>query len=881
MSRRRSRRRVAITALVAAIVGVVVGLAVTGSREPASALRLLTGGAWLGNSAAGTVSHVEGYTGSTDAQAAVGKAGDPFEVVQRASGAYVLDLRTGRLSRLDDATLGVASTTTEPGPAAALQVVTGPNTTWVLDRSSGILQQLNPTTLAPMGSQIALGGPTGTATVDQTGSIWVPVAGQAVVDQANPAGAVTHHRFGHSGDAVQLADTSEGVWAVDPQAATAASLQHPSVHRVALPALPAAPPAPAPLVGASPSSPQLVVVAGPKVLAIDTALPALSSLALPAAAHSTQVAVASDRAYLLDTGAGQLETIDLAPLRALAPIPVPPGANQLISKDQLVFVNSTGSARALVVNAGGAVTPIAKYVPVAAKPASGQAAAPAGKGPAGGGPAPASNPASAANPASPARAAGGPPLTAGGPPLAPPSTAGTPPGTGVTATVPPAPTSAPSTPTTAPPPASQPPTVPGVPVVTQVSAGDGVVTVSWAAPASDGGSPVLGYQVTVTPSGSRRSVGDGTTSATLAGQPDGTRECVQVQAQNSQGGGPLSPASQYCATPLKDSPGSVSGVRTRESAPGQISLSWQAPPLGPYHTPIAHYTLRGGPAPDTVTTTSAVLKNLSAGHAYAFTVVATNQSGNSSPASAAAHVSTWSAPNAVANLAVTGGDGQLTITWKAATVPSGSPKPTRYMVAVGKASPSATTSTKVIRSVPAWTNETVSVYAVNSVGNGPRSTRSGTAWARNSTILCHDVLSGDLAVLNQGLCPTGGAWQSEGKSGINWISAQTGHSAPGGVNRYLCVTYETGTVSGDLYALVDRPTQAACTTALPGYQPPDTPHVIAYVSTSSLGGSSQRICDYQGHTTGTSGTYTSYELSPCGKIPAGLTGASQKFSFWT
>ena len=75
MARRRSRRRVAITALVAAFVGAVVGLAVTGSGEPASALRLLTGGAWLGNSSTGTVSHVEGYTGGTDAQASVGKAG--------------------------------------------------------------------------------------------------------------------------------------------------------------------------------------------------------------------------------------------------------------------------------------------------------------------------------------------------------------------------------------------------------------------------------------------------------------------------------------------------------------------------------------------------------------------------------------------------------------------------------------------------------------------------------------------------------------------------------------------------------------------------------------------------------------------------------------
>ncbi len=865
----------------------VVGLAVTGTREPASALRLLTGGAWLGNSAAGTVSHVEGYTGSTDAQAAVGKAGDPFEVVQRASGAYVLDLRSGRLSRLDDATLGVADAATEPGAAAALQVVTGPGPTWVVDRSSGIVQRLNPTTLAPVGRQIALGGPTGAATVDQGGSIWVPVAAQAVVDEANPAGAVTRHPFGHSGDAVQLADTSEGVWAVDPDSATAASLQHPSLHRVALPALPGPPRARAPLLGASPSSPQLVVVAGPQVLAIDTARPALSSLALPAAAQSTQVAVASDRAYLLDAGARQLEAVDLAPLRVLAPIPVPAGANQLISKDQLVFVNSSGSAQALVVNASGAVTAISKYVPVAARPVLGRVGA-AGKGK---GPPPASNP------ASPASAATGAPLTSGGPPSTP--TAGAPPSPVSTTTAPPTtappttalPTTTPSkTPTTSPPPPTQPPTVPGVPTVTQVSAGDGVVTVSWAPPASDGGSPVLRYQVTATPSGTRRSVSAGTTSATLVGQPDGTRECVQVQAQNGQGGGPLSPANVYCATPLKDSPGSVGGLRTSESVPGEINLSWRAPSLGPYHTPIVRYTVRGGPAPETVTTTSAVLRNLSAGRAYAFTVVATNQSGNSGPASAPTHATTWSAPGAVPNLTVTGGDGQLTIKWKAATVPSGSPKPTRYLVAVGKGNPTSTENTTVTRSVPAWTNETVAVYAVNPVGNGPRSTASGTAWARAGTHLCVDSLNGDRAIENS-CTNTGGAWTDKGASGITWIHypASSG-GRPAGTNEYLCTTYyvfspgltSTG-VSGDVYALVTTPTTAACTKKLPNYQkqPPDTPHPIAYVSTTKINSSSRHLCEYEGLTTGTSGTFTAYELSPCGTNPAGMSKPAQKFSFWT
>jgi hypothetical protein len=59
-----------------------------------------------------------------------------------------------------------------------------------------------------------------------------------------------------------------------------------------------------------------LVLAGAQVLEIDASLAALSSLALPAAAQSTQVAVASNRAYLLDGRANQLEAIELAPLLA-------------------------------------------------------------------------------------------------------------------------------------------------------------------------------------------------------------------------------------------------------------------------------------------------------------------------------------------------------------------------------------------------------------------------------------------------------------------------------------------------------------------------------------------------------------------------------------
>ncbi len=360
--------------------------------------------------------------------------------------------------------------------------------------------------------------------------------------------------------------------------------------------------------------------------------------------------------------------------------------------------------------------------------------------------------------------------------------------------------------------------------MTQVSAGDGVLTVAWTPPASNGGSPVLRYQVTATPSGARQSVGPATNSATLTGQPDGIRECVQVQAVNRVGGGPLSPAGQTCATPLKDSPGQVTGVQASESTPGQMSLSWRQPSLGPYHTPIASYTVRGGPAPITVTTTDAVVKALSAGATYSLTIVATNNRGNTGPASAGHphHDLVEARPDYQPHR-----HRPATISSPSRgprpRVPSGSPKVTGYMVTVGKSSPSSTQSTSITKTVPAWTNETVTVSAVNSVGTGKSSTASGTAWTRAGTRLCVDSLNGDHAIENT-CSNTGGAWTDQGSGGVNWIPYPVpAGGRPAGTNEYLCTTYYesapglSGTkgVSGDVYALVTTPTKQACTQQLP------------------------------------------------------------------
>ncbi len=323
-------------------------------------------------------------------------------------------------------------------------------------------------------------------------------------------------------------------------------------------------------------------------------------------------------------------------------------------------------------------------------------------------------------------------------------------------------------------------------------------------------------------------------------------------------------------------------MQARPVAPGQIGISWSPPSLGPDGTAIQSYTVRWGSGTTTVDGTSAVVNGLASDTAYSFTVVATNQAGNSGPASVPVDVTTWSPPGRVTNLVVAGGDEQLTISWGPASVPAGNPAVTGYEVSIG-GGPAFSARTPVTRSVRAWTNETVTVYAVNAVGNGLSTRGSGTAWERAATVVCYDTLSGDRAIENDcTLDAPGQAWVDQGASGIDWVHFPVpAGGRPAGFNEYLCTTYYTGTVSGDRYALVTTPSDAACTQKLPQYQAPDTPHPIAYVSTTQTDSSSQHVCEYRGTTTGANGPFTSYELSLCNTPPAGLKNPTLQFSFYT
>jgi LPXTG-motif cell wall-anchored protein len=186
-------------------------------------------------------------------------------------------------------------------------------------------------------------------------------------------------------------------------------------------------------------------------------------------------------------------------------------------------------------------------------------------------------------------------------------------------------------------------TPPGAPTDVTADPGDQQVTVSWVAPASDGGSAITGYTVTGSPSGSCTT---SMTSCVITGLTNGTAYTFTVVATNTIGNGPVSAgatATPTASVPPTTPPGAPRDV-TADPGDQQVTVSWVAP-ASDGGSAITGYTVTGSPSGSCTTSmTSCVITGLTNGTAYTFTVVATNTIGNGPVSAGATATPTASVP---------------------------------------------------------------------------------------------------------------------------------------------------------------------------------------------------------------------------------------------
>jgi hypothetical protein len=174
----------------------------------------------------------------------------------------------------------------------------------------------------------------------------------------------------------------------------------------------------------------------------------------------------------------------------------------------------------------------------------------------------------------------------------------------------------------------------------------GQIQAGWVA-GPDGGSPITGYTVTVSPATvGPVAVAANTTVATITGLTNGTAYTVSVTATNAAG---TSPAAQAAPVTPKASivPGAPANVIASTTAAGAVAVQW-SPPMSPGTAAITGYAISattGGAvaktqsAPTTACTgtpvqCSASVTGLTATTAYTFTVTATSTAGTSAASAA-------------------------------------------------------------------------------------------------------------------------------------------------------------------------------------------------------------------------------------------------------
>ena len=176
-------------------------------------------------------------------------------------------------------------------------------------------------------------------------------------------------------------------------------------------------------------------------------------------------------------------------------------------------------------------------------------------------------------------------------------------------------------------------TSPGAPTSVSAALGNTQVTVSFTAPASDGGAAITSYTVTSTP-GSLTATG-ASSPITITGLTNGTSYTFTVTATNSAGTGSASSASS-AVTPATSpgAPTSVAAVR----GPGEAVVSFTAP-VSNGGAAITSYRVTASPGGVTATAASSpiTITGLTNGTSYTFTVTATNSvaTGSASTASSA------------------------------------------------------------------------------------------------------------------------------------------------------------------------------------------------------------------------------------------------------
>jgi hypothetical protein len=251
-----------------------------------------------------------------------------------------------------------------------------------------------------------------------------------------------------------------------------------------------------------------------------------------------------------------------------------------------------------------------------------------------------------------------------------------------------------------------------------------LANVTWTAPNSTGGLPILCYLVN-THLGGITVVPPTPTHATIAGLVNGISYYFTVVAVTQNDAKESLPSNTIIPAFLPTAPTDISGTPANQ----QIAINWQAASNG--GSPITKYTISVSPGvtgfPQDVAPNvrSLVVSGLTNGTGYIFTIVAWNTTGPSSPASSVS-ITPATVPNAPTGVNGSAGNQLVNLNWSAPGNNGGSTI-TSYTVtwSTGSYTTANATPSATITGLIGGTSYTFTVVATNSMGSGAASSPYG------------------------------------------------------------------------------------------------------------------------------------------------------------
>jgi hypothetical protein len=272
--------------------------------------------------------------------------------------------------------------------------------------------------------------------------------------------------------------------------------------------------------------------------------------------------------------------------------------------------------------------------------------------------------------------------------------------------------------------------VPGPPETIHATGGNAQASVTFVAPASNGGSPITGYTAVASSGGITAS--NATSPIVVTGLTNGNAYTFNVYATNAVGNGPSNgPSNSVIPSTLPGAPTAL--IATGGNA--QVSIAFTLPTSNGGAS-ISSYTATSTPGNITGTSTTGspvVVTGLTNGTSYTFTIYATNADGNGTPSAPSSAVTPATVPSAPLTPSAVAGNASATVRFSAPSSNGGAPI-TSYTAtsAPGGITGSAASSPISVTGLTNGISYTFTVTATNTAGTGLASVATNSVTPTNS-----------------------------------------------------------------------------------------------------------------------------------------------------